>query len=61
MSKEIIDALSLDNLLIAIAIVYQAVIFIMIMAKPMKFYAVEAAITAGLCMANRVVQEISLF
>lgn len=51
--NEIIDALSPANLAIALAIVYGAVIVIMIASKFMKFYAVEAAITAGLCMANR--------
>lgn len=51
--NEIINALSLSNLVIALAIVFGAVIFIMVLAKKMKFYPVEAAITAGLCMANR--------
>lgn len=51
--KEIINAVSISNLLIAIAIVLGAVGLIMIVAKKMKFYPVEAAITAGLCMANR--------
>ncbi len=51
--NEIIEALTLSNLIIALAIVYGAVIVIMLASKFMKFYAVEAAITAGLCMANR--------
>lgn len=51
--KEIINALSLSNLLIALAIVLGAVGLIMLVARAMKFYPVEAAITAGLCMANR--------
>lgn len=51
--QDIIDSLTIANLLIALAIVLGAVIFIMICARKMKFYAVEAAITAGLCMANR--------
>lgn len=51
--NEIINALSPSNLLIALAIVFGAVGFIMIVARKMKFYPVEAAITAGLCMANR--------
>lgn len=51
--KEIINAVTVSNLLIAIAIVLGAVGLIMIVSKKMKFYPVEAAITAGLCMANR--------
>ncbi len=51
--NEIINALSLANILIAFAIVMGAVISIMLLSKKMKFYPVEAAITAGLCMANR--------
>lgn len=51
--REIINSLSIANLSIAMAIVLGAVIFIMLVAKKMKFYPVEAAITAGLCMANR--------
>lgn len=51
--NEIINAITLSNLAIALAIVFGAVGLIMIVAKKMKFYPVEAAITAGLCMANR--------
>lgn len=51
--KEIGAALLPSNLLIALAIVFGAVGLIMIVARSMKFYPVEAAITAGLCMANR--------
>lgn len=51
--KEIINSLTLGNLVIAIAIVFGAVALIMFVAKKMKFYPIEAAITAGLCMANR--------
>ncbi|CEM63391.1 MAG: 2-hydroxycarboxylate transporter family protein [Treponema phagedenis] len=51
--KEIINALSPSNFFIALAIVYGAIGLIMLVAKYMKFYPVEAAITAGLCMANR--------
>ena len=51
--KEIINALSFANVAIALAIVFGAVGLIMLVAKKMKFYPVEAAITAGLCMANR--------
>lgn len=51
--NEIIKALTFSNLSIAIAIVYGAVILIMLASKFMNFYPIEAAITAGLCMANR--------
>ncbi|MGF7109179.1 2-hydroxycarboxylate transporter family protein [Treponema pedis] len=51
--KEILAALSFSNLVIALSIVFGAVIFIMFVAKKMKFYPIEAGITAGLCMANR--------
>ncbi|MCY7008028.1 2-hydroxycarboxylate transporter family protein [Fusobacterium simiae] len=51
--QEIINAVTISNLLIAIAIVLGAVGLIMLVARKMKFYPVEAAITAGLCMANR--------
>ncbi|WP_067140556.1 2-hydroxycarboxylate transporter family protein [Oceanivirga salmonicida] len=51
--QEIIKALTLSNLLISIGIVFGAVLAIMLLARKMKFYPVEAAITAGLCMANR--------
>ncbi len=50
---EIINSLTLGNLVIATAIVVGAVVFIMAISKKMKFYPIEAAITAGLCMANR--------
>lgn len=51
--NEIFAALSPSNLLIAFAIVFGACAFIMLVSKKMKFYPIEAAITAGLCMANR--------
>lgn len=51
--QEIINSLSLANLFIAAGIVIGATVFIMVASKKMKFYPVEAAITAGLCMANR--------
>ena len=51
--KEIGAALLPSNVLIALAIVFGAVGFIMLVARKMKFYPIEAAITAGLCMANR--------
>ena len=51
--QEIINAVTISNLLIALAIVLGAVGFIMLIARKMKFYPIEAAITAGLCMANR--------
>ncbi len=51
--QEIIDALTLANVLIAAAIVIGATASIMLIARFLKFYPIEAAITAGLCMANR--------
>lgn len=51
--NEIKNALTVPNLIIALAIVLGAVGLIMLVARKMKFYPVEAAITAGLCMANR--------
>ncbi|MGL5125639.1 MAG: 2-hydroxycarboxylate transporter family protein, partial [Fusobacteriaceae bacterium] len=51
--QEIINALTFSNLVIATAIVLGAVGAIMLVAKKMNFYPIEAAITAGLCMANR--------
>ncbi len=51
--QKIIDSLTLGNLVIAIGIVFGAVAFIMLFSRIMKFYPIEAAITAGLCMANR--------
>ncbi len=51
--QEIINALTLSNVLIAFAIVAGAVTVIMLFSKFLKFYPIEAAITAGLCMANR--------
>ena len=51
--KEIINAAAPSNILIALAIVLGAIGLIMLVARKMKFHPVEAAITAGLCMANR--------
>lgn len=51
--NEIIKAFTFANATIALAIVLGAVIAIMAFSKLFKFYAIEAAITAGLCMANR--------
>lgn len=51
--QEIINSLTLANLVVAIGIVLGAVGFIMFFSRMMKFYPIEAAITAGLCMANR--------
>lgn len=50
---EIINSFTFGNLCIALGIVLGAVVSIMVVSKKMKFYPVEAAITAGLCMANR--------
>lgn len=51
--QEIINAFTFSNLFIATSIVFGAVAFIMLVAKKLKFHPIEAAITAGLCMANR--------
>ncbi|GLI57506.1 citrate:sodium symporter [Propionigenium maris DSM 9537] len=51
--NDIINALTVPNLAIATAIVLGATGAIMLVSKFFRFYAVEAAITAGLCMANR--------
>lgn len=50
---EIIKSFTFGNLCIALGIVIGAVVAIMVVSRKMKFYPVEAAITAGLCMANR--------
>ena len=50
---EIIKSFTFGNLCIALGIVVGAVVAIMVVSRKMKFYPVEAAITAGLCMANR--------
>jgi Na+/citrate or Na+/malate symporter len=51
--NELIKALSPSNIVIAALIVLGAVLGTSIAAKIFKFYPIEAAITAGLCMANR--------
>lgn len=51
--NDIVGAITFSNLLIATSIVLGAVVTIMAVSKFFKFYAIEAAITAGLCMANR--------
>lgn len=51
--QEIINAMTFGNLMIALGIVAGAVLSIMALSRPMKFYPIEASITAGLCMANR--------
>ncbi len=51
--QQILDAITLANVLIATAIVLGATVSIMAVSKFLKFYPIEAAITAGLCMANR--------
>ncbi len=51
--QEIINALTVSNVIIALAIVVGAVVSIMLVSRLFKFYPIEAAITAGLCMANR--------
>lgn len=51
--QEIINAFTPSNVLIALAIVLGATASIMLFSRLLKFYPIEAAITAGLCMANR--------
>ena len=51
--NDIINALTPSNLVIATAIVLGATFSIMLLSRIFKFYPIEAAITAGLCMANR--------
>jgi Na+/citrate or Na+/malate symporter len=51
--NELIKALSPANIVIASLIVLGAVLGTGLSAKIFKFYPIEAAITAGLCMANR--------
>ncbi len=51
--QEILDSITFANIIIALAIVWGATIAIMLCSKLLKFYPIEAAITAGLCMANR--------
>lgn len=50
---EIKNAMTVGNVAIAAGIVLGAVGAIMLVARKLKFYPIEAAITAGLCMANR--------
>lgn len=51
--QAIINALSPANLFIALSVVFGAIGLIFVSAKALGFYKIEAAITAGLCMANR--------
>ena len=48
----VINALSIEYVLIVLAVVIGAVIGAGVVGKFMGFYPIEAAITAGLCMAN---------
>ncbi len=51
--NEIIEAFTFENAIIALSVVLGAVVAIMAASRIFKFYPIEAAITAGLCMANR--------
>ncbi len=51
--NEMISALTLSNMVIIIMIVSGVVLFILCSSRLFKFYPIEAAITAGLCMADR--------
>jgi malate:Na+ symporter len=50
--NEVISALSIQYVVIVFAVVLGAIIGSGIVGKMMGFYPIEAAITAGLCMAN---------
>lgn len=51
--NELIQALAPSNVAIIVMIVFGVILFILFSSKIFKFYPIEAAITAGLCMANR--------
>ncbi len=51
--EQIREAFTISNALISLAIVLGATLSIMLLSKLFRFYPIEAAITAGLCMANR--------
>lgn len=50
--EAVLNALSIQYVLIVLAVVIGAVIGAGVVGKFMGFYPIEAAITAGLCMAN---------
>lgn len=51
--QELIDAITFTNLILATLIVFGAILGTALSARFFGFYAIEASITAGLCMANR--------
>ncbi len=51
--QELIDAISLSNVILSTFIVVGAILGSSLPARLFKFYEIEAALTAGLCMANR--------
>jgi len=51
--NELLAAINLENVVIALLIVLGAIFGSAIVGKWVGFYPVDAAITAGLCMANR--------
>src|SRR5690606_38561402 len=50
--EAVLNALSIQYVLIVLAVVIGAVIGAGVVGKFMGFYPIEAAVTAGLCMAN---------
>ena len=50
---ELVSAASPSNLLIALVIVIGAVVGSALVGKLVGFFPIDAAVTAGLCMANR--------
>lgn len=50
---ELASAMSLSNLLIALVVVLGAIVGSALVGKLVGFYPIDAAVTAGLCMANR--------
>lgn len=50
---ELASAMNLSNLLIALVVVLGAIVGSALVGKLVGFYPIDAAVTAGLCMANR--------
>lgn len=50
---ELASAMNLSNLLIALVVVLGAIVGSALVGKLIGFYPIDAAVTAGLCMANR--------
>lgn len=50
---ELLDAITLGNVVIALAVVIGAIVGSALVGYLVGFYPIDSAITAGLCMANR--------